>query len=119
VWLSQVTTDLPERLLKGKVAPWPESRVTEIDRLSYNFRIMATTLGYKFQEITYYSETMETRIRERTNELTRDNQELQREIVEHKLTEKQRDRLLVELVQKNKELEGLSTWPPMICVRPW
>jgi signal transduction histidine kinase len=107
VWLSQITSDLPERLLKGKIAPWPESRVTEIDRLSHNFRVMATALGYKFQEITYYSETMETRVRERTNELTRANRELQREIVERQLTEKQRDRLLVELVQKNKELEGI------------
>lgn len=105
--LSRVTTDLPDRLLKGKSTPWPESMVAEIDQLSDNFRTMATALGYKFQEITYYNETLEARVRERTKELTRANAELQREITERQLTERQRDRLMVELQLKNKELEGI------------
>ncbi len=105
--LTRITTDLPDQLMKGKSTPWPESMVKEIDQLSYNFRIMATALSYKFQEITYYSETLETRVKERTRELTKTNAQLRKEIEKHRSTENHRNQLLFELQNKNKELEGI------------
>ena len=105
--LTQITTDLPDQLMKGKTTPWPESMVKEIDQLSYNFRIMATALSYKFQEITYYSETLETRVKDRTRELTKTNAQLRNEIEEHRSTETHRNQLLFELQNKNKELESI------------
>jgi len=105
--LTGITTGLPERLLQGKAPPLPESGIEEIDNLGNNFRVMATALGYKFQEISYYGEAMETRVAERTRELTKANRELKREIAERVSAEKERDRLLKELRQKNEELEGI------------
>ena len=105
--LSQVTSDLPERVLHGKVVAWPESMVREIDHLIGNFRAMANALGQKFQEISFDKETLEQRVEERTRELTWINEELKQEIAEHTVTEQQRDHLMNELEVKNKELEGI------------
>ncbi|GFE62416.1 ATP-binding protein [Geobacter sp. AOG2] len=105
--LSQVTTDLPKRLLRENISAWPESMVSEIDQLIGNFKVMAIALSQRFQEITYTNETLEHHVAERTGELTRANEELQREIAERKITERQRDGLMVELQKKNKELEGI------------
>ncbi|HEX9079509.1 MAG TPA: ATP-binding protein [Desulfuromonadaceae bacterium] len=105
--LSQVTSDLPERLLHEKVVAWPESMVSEIDHLIGNFRAMALALGQKFQEISFDKEALEQRVEERTRELTWINEELKQEIAEHTVTEQQRDRLMAELELKNKELEGI------------
>ena len=105
--LSKVTTDLPQRLLHEKVNVWPESMVTEIDLLIGNFRVMATALGQKFHEITYANETLEQRVEERTSEFIKTNQELQKEIVERKLTERQRDHLMDELVNQLRFLQTM------------
>ncbi|NVN90250.1 MAG: PAS domain S-box protein [Desulfuromonadales bacterium] len=105
--LSRVTTDLPERILDGKHTFLPKSMVAEIDRLSDNFRAMAVALGSKFQEISLYSETLEARVRERTKELTRANEELSRENTERTLTEQQRDQLMDELVNQLRLLQKI------------
>lgn len=105
--LSQVTTDLPQRLLHENINIWPESMVTEIDQLIGNFRVMATALSQKFQEITYANETLELHVDERTKELVGANEELQKEIAERKQAEAERNHLMLELKQKNKELEGI------------
>ncbi|ABK97731.1 ATP-binding protein [Pelobacter propionicus] len=105
--LSRITTDLPERILDGTDAPLPESTVAEIDRLSSNFRAMSNALADRFQEITLYSETLETRVRERTRELIRANDKLERENVERTQTEQQRDQLLDELVNQLRFLQKI------------
>ncbi|HEY4745235.1 MAG TPA: ATP-binding protein [Desulfuromonadaceae bacterium] len=105
--LSQVTSDLPERLVHEKVVAWPESMVREIDHLIGNFRAMAGALGEKFQEISFDKEALEQRVEERTRELTWINEELKQEIAEHTVTGQQRDHLMSALEVKNKELEGL------------
>jgi PAS domain S-box-containing protein len=105
--LSQLTTDLPERILVGADTPLPKSAVEEIDRLSVNFRAMADALAGKFQEITLYNETLETRVRERTRDLIRANDELKRENSERTQTEQQRDQLLDELVNQLRFLQKI------------
>ncbi len=110
--LSQVTTDLPDRLLHENVKAWPKSRVTEIDQLIDNFRVMSAALRQKFQEITQVNENLELRVEERTKEITLANEELQREIAERKLTERQRDYLTDELVSHVQFLQTLINTMP-------
>ncbi|MDA8429176.1 MAG: ATP-binding protein [Geobacteraceae bacterium] len=105
--ISQITTDLPERLPGEKVQAWPSSIITEVDQLIDNFRVMTAALNQKFQEITYANETLELRVAERAKELTKTNDELQKEITGHLQTGRERDHLLDELRQKNQELEGI------------
>lgn len=105
--LSQVTTDLPKRLLRENISAWPESMISEIDQLIGNFKVMSIALSQRFQEMTFTKETLEHHVAERTGELTRANEELQKEIAERKTTENERDHLMVELQKKNKELEGI------------
>jgi len=105
--LSQVTTDLPKRLLRENISVWPESMVSEIDQLIGNFKVMAIALSQRFQEITYTNETLEHHVAERTGELTRANEELQKEVAERKTTERQRDRLMDELVNQLHFLQTL------------
>lgn len=105
--LSQVTTDLPKRLLRENISAWPESMISEIDQLIGNFKVMSVALSQRFQAITYTKEALEHHVAERTRELTLANAELQREISERRMTERQRDHLMVELQKKNRELEGI------------
>lgn len=105
--LSLFTTDLPGKLSAQQITGWPRSSIEEIDQLIANFQEMAGALLLKFQEISFANESLEERVEERTRELIWINEELQKEIAEHRLTEQQRDRLMMELEQKNKELEGI------------
>jgi len=105
--LSQVTTDLPERLMREKISSWPVSRVAEVDQLISNFRDMSKALSHRFQEITYINETLELRVEERTKQLSRANDELQKEIVERQMTERQRDHLMDELINQVRFLQTL------------
>jgi len=105
--LSQVTTDLPDRLLREKIETWPDSRIAEIDQLIANFRTMSGALNQRFQEISYANETLELRVSERTRELSEANLELHREIGERKATERQRDHLMDELVHQLRFLQTL------------
>lgn len=105
--LSQVTTDLPERLMREKISSWPVSRVAEVDQLISNFRDMSKALSHRFQEITYINETLELRVDERTKQLSRANDELQKEVVERQMTERQRDHLMDELINQVRFLQTL------------
>lgn len=98
--LSGLTTDLPAQLLSEKVPAWSASNIAEIDQLTDNFRAMATALGNRFQEITHARDTLEMRVEERTRELNALNAELQKEILEHRLTGQERDHLTYELVKQ-------------------
>lgn len=105
--LSQVTTDLPDRLLRERIGLWPESRIAEIDQLIGNFREMANAISLMFQEITYANETLELRVNGRTKALTKANEELHKEVAERKQTEQQRDHLMEELVAQLRFLQTM------------
>lgn len=105
--ISQLTTDMPDRLLREKIGSWPASMISEIDQLINNFRIMTDSLSQKFREIADANETLELRVEARARDLTQANNELQKEIAEHRLTENKLDRLMHELQLKNKALEEI------------
>ncbi|SDF58824.1 diguanylate cyclase (GGDEF) domain-containing protein [Fontibacillus panacisegetis] len=48
--LTDLTTNLPDKLYSGIRVEWPESRITEIRALIRNFRAMSNTLIQMFQE---------------------------------------------------------------------
>lgn len=105
--LSRLTTDLPAQMLREHVPVWSASFIAEIEQLTDNFRAMATALGNRFQDITFARDTLEMRVAERTRELSLINEELQKEIQERRLTEKQRDHLMDELVNQVNFLQTI------------
>lgn len=105
--ISLLTTDLPERLMREKICYWPSSMITEVDQLINNFKVMTCALNDKFQEITYVNESLERRVRERSKELIRANDELQKEIAGHQRTEKQLDLMMNELINQLRLLQTL------------
>jgi signal transduction histidine kinase/DNA-binding NarL/FixJ family response regulator len=48
--LTQLTTNLPEKVIEQKEIIWPKSTVREMNALTSNFQLMAITLEQKFQE---------------------------------------------------------------------
>lgn len=105
--ISQLTTDMPERLLREKFCTWPSSMITEVDQLINNFKVMSDALNQRFREITYANETLELRVEERSKDLTRANEELQKEISGHQATERQLDHMLNELINQLRLLQTL------------
>ncbi len=105
--LSQFTKDLPERLMREKITSWPASRVAEVDQLVANFREMSTALSHRFHEVIYINETLELRVAERTKQLSVANDELQKEVLDRQMTERQRDHLMEELINQVRFLQTL------------
>lgn len=105
--LSQFTKDLPERLMREKITSWPASRVAEVDQLIANFREMSTALSHRFNEVIYINETLELRVAERTKQLSVANDELQKEVLDRQMTERQRDHLMEELINQVRFLQTL------------
>ncbi|MFP4007040.1 MAG: ATP-binding protein [Spirulinaceae cyanobacterium] len=67
--LTQLTYNLPDKLVDRTEIPWFETGVTEINALLKNFQAMAIALQDKFQEIKTANETLENRVTERTQAL--------------------------------------------------
>jgi len=105
--ISQLTTDLPERLTREKIETWPTSMITELDQLIQNSQAMSKALTQRFREISYANETLELHVEERSRELTRANAELQREISGHQATERQLDHMMHELINQLRLLQTL------------
>jgi PAS domain S-box-containing protein len=106
-WITGITNALVASLLLTHLPALARNGGEVSRRLSVNFRAMADALAGKFQEITLYNETLEARVRERTQELIRANEELQRENAERTQTEQQRDQLLDELVNQLRFLQKI------------
>ncbi|NER32660.1 MAG: response regulator [Oscillatoria sp. SIO1A7] len=75
--LALVTTNLPEKLLEHTTIDWPHSSIAEIDSLVGNFQFMSGTLERKFQELQKAKQTLEQRVRERTEALRVASERLQ------------------------------------------
>lgn len=79
--LSQVTTDIPRKLLDREPTPsLLPTQVSEIAVLAQNFQTMLQTLKAQFQEIMEARNSLEQRVQERTQELLALNTHLAEEI---------------------------------------
>lgn len=57
--LTDLSTDLPEKLYKGVTVNWPDSRIIEIRSLIRNFRAMSNTLVQKIQESLHSNQLLQ------------------------------------------------------------
>ncbi|WP_445300560.1 response regulator [Microcoleus sp. BROC3] len=85
-FLALATTDLPNQLSE-KTFEWKHSSVTEINELASNFQLMAIALNQKFREIKHANATLEQRVQERTQRLSKINRSLKAEIKRRKQAE--------------------------------
>ncbi|NEO57567.1 MAG: response regulator [Okeania sp. SIO3B5] len=87
--LTQVTTDLPQKLLYQEIPIGlpRKSRIEEINTLTTNFQLMLLALHEKFIEIKHTNESLENRVKERTQELNKKNQDLSAEILQRRRIE--------------------------------
>ena len=99
--LALVTTNLPDKLLNHLEVSWPHSAIAEMNSLVRNFQLMAGTLQQKFRELQEINDTLEQRVRSRTQELSQTNQELEAEIAQRARTE-------VALRETTEALENFS-----------
>ncbi|WP_445300113.1 response regulator [Microcoleus sp. D3_18_C4] len=85
-YLAGATADLPNKLSEGTFE-WKHSSVTEINELARNFQLMAIALNQRFREIKQANATLEERVQERTQKLSRINRSLKGEIQRRKQAE--------------------------------
>ncbi|WP_445304576.1 PAS domain S-box protein [Microcoleus sp. S13C4] len=85
-FLALATTDLPNKLSE-ETFEWKHSSVTEINELASNFQLMAIALNQKFREIKHVNATLEQRVQERTQRLSKINRSLKAEIKRRKQAE--------------------------------
>ncbi|MBD2182208.1 PAS domain S-box protein [Aerosakkonema funiforme] len=108
--LAAETANLPDKIMQGERIYWLNNSVTEIEALVDNFKIMEMALHEKFQEINNAKETLEQRVKERTDKLVKANKKLRNEIWERKRSEKS-------LREKEEELARIfETIPDGITV---
>lgn len=67
--LSEVSRDIPAKLMHATPIDWPVSGVSEFARLTENIRLMATSLGRTFAELRTARDELERRVEERTASL--------------------------------------------------
>lgn len=86
--LTLATNNLPQKILEEENISFIHSKILEIDSLSQNYQSMVLAFQQIFQEIKCANDTLEERVRARTEELSLINQELVIEIIRRKGIEK-------------------------------
>jgi C4-dicarboxylate-specific signal transduction histidine kinase/CheY-like chemotaxis protein len=105
--LEALTEGLPGRVEAGEEVRWPESGVEEMASLVRNVGGMARALSARFAEIRSANERLEERVRERTEELRRANEDLFAEMDGRRKGEEERRRLEAQVLHAQK-LESLG-----------
>ncbi|MEO3705354.1 hypothetical protein [Trichormus azollae] len=78
--LTQVTTDLPRRIIAQEDIII-NNNINELDSRTHNFKSMIVALHQMFQEIKNTNKKLEARVEIRTQELSVINEELAPEVV--------------------------------------
>lgn len=78
--LHRVTEHLPDRIESEETIEWPESAFVEIDVLTKSFQCMHARLLSLFRSLRESRDTLEERIRARTLDLAKSNEDLREEI---------------------------------------
>ncbi len=78
VRLRNATKYFPEQLQRVADFDWPRSNIREIADLSVNFQAMAHALSASFRRLAEFNETLEQKIRSRTEELHQEVEERRR-----------------------------------------
>jgi PAS domain S-box-containing protein len=86
--LTRLTTDLPQKIWGQEEINLSNSKISEINDLTHNFKSMVVALHQMFKEIKSAKENLEERVDQRTKELSITNTELGAEIVRRKQVEK-------------------------------
>jgi len=77
--LQSLTWEFPQRFQDGGFEDsWPQSRISEINALTKNFKQMADTLRRNFSTLKSWNETLEKRVIDRTKALTRSEERFRR-----------------------------------------
>ena len=72
--VAAISRNIPERIENRESIPWPETGITEMSELIYNFRQTAEALGRRIEEVKAANQQLEDRVRERTEDLERLNE---------------------------------------------
>lgn len=77
--LQSLTQEFPQSFKNGGFKnSWPQSRISEVNALTKNFKQMADTLRRYFSALNSWSETLEKRVIERTKALARSEERFRR-----------------------------------------
>ncbi|MEC4802648.1 MAG: ATP-binding protein [Jaaginema sp. PMC 1079.18] len=109
--LTQLTHNLPNKLLDRTEVPWFKTGVIEINALLDNFQSMAIALQDKFQEIQTANATLEQRVSERTQALTASETQLREkaEQLQNTLTDLRRTQTQLVKTEKMSSLGQMVT----------
>jgi len=102
--LAEVTTHLPEKLLRHQAIAWPYSLVTDIEALAGTFRAMVGVVQRHVHESQRTNETLELHVQERTQQLLEANTKLDQEILQRA----QAEELLAERTERLEAVQVVT-----------
>jgi hypothetical protein len=76
VKLMEISTAFPKLIGNIGQIEWPTSKIIELQELSNNFQYMAHSLSDSFQQQKFLNDSLEQRVKERTNELMKSEADL-------------------------------------------
>jgi two-component system NtrC family sensor kinase len=100
--LTQITHNLPDKLTDRGEIEWFETGVLEINALLKNFQYMAAVLQDKFEEIRTANETLEQRVKDRTQALQQSEEQLREKAEQLQATLANLRQAQTQLVQTEK-----------------
>lgn len=71
-----LSSEIPKQISSGREIPWPTSRIAETEHLIHNFRDMAQVIALQFHKIRVMNAELEERVEERTRELKKSEERL-------------------------------------------
>ncbi|MBL1209919.1 response regulator [Geminocystis sp. GBBB08] len=86
--LANITSNLPDKIIDNQDFVWQKTSIIELEKLAENYQLMILALQEKFRQLKEARKTLEAKVKERTNELILNAQQLEAKIEEKKEIEK-------------------------------